>query len=316
MAITFGSTNYNGDLNDFLYKVMGLGAETAQKGGYHLIPDVAMKEELDYLETDEDPFTDYTDDTPTLNEQNTVMTKRELSPSKFTVWGSITPSVWLPIWRKYRSQGTLTQLSANPQFLADVFELVRNASARQLDKLFWQGDTTAGAGSPLRFFDGIIKKLTADSDGNVIFVPAAGAIVQANVVTRLQDMYSATPDKYLEDPDFKIMMNTGDFKLLQFFNNDAKKTTVGVLEQNIQRLFLEQRIVNLTNLPASHMVGVKTSNAESSNLVLGMYASLESETMGMKIEKKELSNITRYRFDGMADAQYRYGGDIVFYKPV
>ena len=316
MAITFGSTNYNGDLNDFLYKVMGLGAETAQKGGYHLIPDVAMKEELDYLETDEDPFTDYTDDTPTLNEQNTVMTKRELSPSKFTVWGSITPSVWLPIWRKYRSQGTLTQLSANPQFLADVFELVRNASARQLDKLFWQGDTTAGAGSPLRFFDGIIKKLTTDSDGNVIFVPAAGAITQANVVARLQDMYSATPDKYLEDPDFKIMMNTGDFKLLQFFNNDAKKTTVGVLEQNIQRLFLEQRIVNLTNLPASHMVGVKTSNAESSNLVLGMYASLESETMGMKIEKKELSNITRYRFDGMADAQYRYGGDIVFYKPV
>jgi hypothetical protein len=316
MADTYTGTNYNGDLNDFLYQVMGLGAETAQKGGYHLIPDVALKEELDYLETDEDPFTDYTEDTPSAGETNTVMTKRELSPAKFTVWGSISPVLWLPIWRKYRSQGTLTQLSANPQFLADVFNLVRNASARQLDKLFWQGDTAAGGASPLRFFDGIIKKLTADSDSNVNFVVPAGAITKANVVDRLEEMYAAMPDKFLEDPDFRIMMNTGDFKLLQFFNNDAKKTTVGVLGQNIQRLFLEQRIVNLTNLPASHMVGAKTSNSSSSNLVLGMYASLESETMGMKVEKKDLSNITRYRFDGMADPQYRYGGDIVFYKPV
>ncbi len=316
MADTFVSTNYNGDLNEFLYKVMGLGAQTAQKGGYHLIPDVAMKEELDYLETDEDPFTDYTEDTPSTGETNTVMKKRELNPSKFTVWGSISPVTWLPIWRKYRSQGTLTQLSANPQFLADVFDLVRNASARQLDKLFWQGDVAAGGSSPLRFFDGIIKKIEADSDTNIIFATPAGAITQANVVDRLEDMYSATPDKFLEDPDFRIMMNTGDFKLLQFFNNDTKKTTVGVLDESIRRLFLEKRIEHFTNLPASHIVGAKTSNAESSNLVLGMYASLESETMGMKVEKKDLSNIIRYRFDGMGDTQYRFGGDIVYYKPV
>jgi hypothetical protein len=316
MADTFTATNYNGELNEFLYKVLGLGAQTAQKGGYHLIPDVNYKEELDYLETDEDPMTDYTDDTPTTGETNTVLNLREVEPQKFTVWGKITPSAWLPIWRKYRSVGTLTQLNANPQFLQDVFDLVGNATARQLDKLFWQGDTLAGAASPLRFFDGVIKKIKADSDTNVVFVTPAGNITQANVVDRLQDMYSATDDKFLEDPDFKFHMNTGDFKLLQFFNNDAKKTTVGVLDESIRRLFLEKRIEHYTNLPASHIVGAKTSNAESSNLVLAMYASLESEMMGLKIEKKELSNITRYRFDGMADAQYRFGGDIVFYQPV
>ncbi|MCP5077103.1 MAG: hypothetical protein GY951_03490 [Psychromonas sp.] len=110
-------------------------------------------------------------------------------------------------------------------------------------------------------------------------------------------------------------MNTGDFKLLQFSNNSVKKTTVGVLGENINRLFLEKRIEHFTNLPASRIVAAKTMNAEQSNLVLAMYASLESEMMGLKIEKKELSNITRYRFDGMADAQYRFGGDIVYYKP-
>lgn len=316
MADTFVSTNYNGDLNDYLYKVMGLGAQTAQKGGYHLIPDVAMKEELDFVETTEDPFTDYTDDTPSTGETATTMKKRELNPQKFTVWGQITPSAWLPIWRKYRSIGTLTQLSANPQFLRDVFELVKNASMRQLDKLFWQGDTAAGGASPLRFLDGMIKKIEADSDTNVIFVTPAGTIVKANVVTILESVYDAIPDKFFEDQEAKIMMNTGDFKLLQYFNNDAKKTTVGVLDESIKRLFLEKRIEHFTNLPASHVIAAKTSNAENSNFVMGMYADLESEIMGMKIEKKELSNITRYRFDGMADVQYRYGGDIVYYKPV
>ncbi len=316
MAITVTSTNYNGELNEFLYKVMGLGAQTAMKGGYHLIPGVNMKEQLDKLITTEDPFTDYTDDTPTLNENATAKTKRDLNPLKFTVWGSITPSVWLPVWRRYRAQGTLTQLMANPQFLADVFDLVKNSSARQLDKLFWRGDTAAGGGSPLRFFDGVIKKIEADSDSDVTFVTPAGTIVKANVVAILEAFYAAIPDKFFDDPDFKIHMNTGDFKTLQFFNNDAKKTTVGVLNETIQRLFLEKRIEHFTNLPASRIVGAKTLSGESSNLVLGMYASLEDEIMGMKIEKKDLSNITRYRFDGMADAQYRYGGDIVYYQPV
>jgi len=316
MADTFVSTNYNGELDEYLYKVLGLGAQTAEKGGYHLIPDVNMKQELDFVETTEDPMTDYTDDTPSTGATATTMKKRELSPLKFTVWGQITPSAWLPIWRKYRSIGTLTQLSANPQFLRDVFELVKNASARQLDKLFWQGDTTAGAASPLRFFDGIIKKLEADSDSNVIFITPAGTITKSNIVSILEAFYAAIPNKFFDDPDFRIHMNTGDFKLLQYFNNDVKKTTFGVLDQTISRLFLEKRIEHFNNIPASKIVGAKTSSAANSNLVLGMYASLESELMGLKIEKKDLSNITRYRFDGMADTQYRFGGDIVYYKPV
>ena len=316
MAITVTSTNYNGELNEFLYKVMGLGAQTAEKGGYHLIPGVNMKEQLDKLISDEDPFTTYTDDTPSSGESDVVKTKRELAPAKATVWGSITPSVWLPVWRKYRSLGTLTQLSANPQFLADVFDLVGNSAKRQVDKLFWQGDTGAGGSSPLRFWDGMIKLIEADSDSDVTFVTPAGTIVKANVVAILEAFYAAIPDKFFDDPDFKIQMNTGDFKLLQFFNNDAKKTTVGVLDERIKRLFLDKRIEHFTNLPASRIVGAKTSNAENSNFVQGMYASLEDEIMGMKIEKKELSNITRYRFDVMGSVQYRYGGDIVYYKPV
>lgn len=316
MAVTVTSTNFNGELNEFLYLVLGLGSQTAEKGGYHLITGINMKEQLDKLIITEDPMATYTDDTPSAGESAVAKTKRELSPLKATVWGSITPSVFLPVWRKYRSLGTLTQLSANPQFLADVFELTSNATKRQIDKLFWQGNTAAGGGSPLRFWDGMIKLIEADSDSDVTFVTPAGTIVKANVVAILEAFYSAIPDKFLENPNFRIMMNTGDWKLLQFFNNDAKKTTVGVLDTAIARTFLETRIDHFTNLTASRIVGTVVSNAPSSNFVQGMYASLEDEISGMKIEKKELSSITRYRFDMMGSVQYRYGGDIVYYKPV
>jgi len=260
MAVTVTSTNYNGTLDQYLYKVMGLGAETARKGGYFLKAGVNYKDQLDKLIATDDPFTDYTDDTPSTGESAVTKTKRELNPAKFTVWGSITPSAWLPVWRKYRAMGTLTELSANPQFLADVFELVAESAQRQLDKLFWQGDTAAGAASPLRFFDGIIKKIEADSDTDVNFVTPAGAITQANVVDILEAVWKAIPDKFFEDADYKIHMNTGDFKLLQLYNNDAKKTTVGVMDETISRLFLEKRIVNFTNLPASRIVAAKTMN--------------------------------------------------------
>lgn len=316
MAVTVNATNYNGELDLYLYKVLGLGMQTAEKGAIYVKSGVNYKDQLDWLEADEDPFTDYTDDTPSTGESAVTKYKRELNPLKFTVWGSITPSSWLPVWRKYRAQGTLTQLSANPSFMRDVFDLVANSAQRQLDKLIWQGDTTAGASSPLRFMDGLHKKIEADSDSNVVFVTPQGTITQTNVVDILEAVYSAMEDKFFDDPDYKFHMNTGDFKLLQFYNNDAKKTTVGVLDENIKRLFLEKRIEHFTHVKASHIVAAKTMSAENSNFILGMYATLMDEIMGMKIEKKDLSNITRYRFDAMGDVNYRYGGDIVYYKPV
>jgi hypothetical protein len=316
MAITVNATNYNGSLNDFLYEVIGLGNDVLEKGGAHLIAGVNYKEQLDYLETDDDPFEDYTDNDPGFA-GTTTKYKRELVPEKMTLSGKITPSAWLPVWEKYRAQGTLTELRENPAFMMEVVNLIKNAANRQLAKLFWQGDKGAGAASPLRFFDGVIKKLTADSDTNVIFVTPAGAITQANVVDILQAVYSAMPDKYIDDPDWKILMNSGDFKLLQFYNNNVKETSVGVLDEVVRRLFLEKRIIHFTSLPASNVIGAKVSNAEDSNLVLGMYFDVDSEFGSMRVDYvTNFSKVVGYRVDLMADCNYRYGGDIVFYKPV
>jgi len=313
MAIVNNATNFNGDLNDYLYKVMGIGNDVAEKGAIHFIPDVGAKLQLDRLITTEDPFQDFTTAAPTFANVTTKY-KNELDPQKFTISGKIDPTAWMSVWRKYRSQGTLTQLQANSQFLADVFALVKNSAQRQLAKLIWQGDTTAGGASPLRFFDGLIKLITAN--GNKIVVPAAGVITQANVIDILESVYDAIPNKYLDNPDFRILMSTSDFKLLQKANLDAKKTTTGVLDQGIQKLFLEQRIEHFNSLPKDNILGAVAKSSMDSNFVLGMYFDLDSEFSTMEVGK--IVNFGKeygYRVDAMAAVNFRYGGDIVFYKP-
>ena len=62
----------------------------------------------------------------------------------------------------------------------------------------WQGDTAAGGGSPLRFFDGFIKILGAD--GAIAPTPA-GNITAANVIGILEDCVQAIPDALYDDPN-------------------------------------------------------------------------------------------------------------------
>jgi hypothetical protein len=193
--------------------------------------------------------------------------------------------------------------------------LIQNSANRQLAKVMWQGDTAAGGASPLRFFDGYIKLIEADA--SVVNVTPAGVITQANVVDRLEDMYALIPEKFLDDPNYKIHMSTADFRLLQLFNNDVKKTTVGVLSQIVQDLFLNQKIVHFQSLPKDHLIGAHTSNTEDSNLVLGMYFSMEDEFGTMRVDwETTLSKVVGYRVDVMAGVQHRYGADILYYKPV
>jgi hypothetical protein len=100
-------------------------------------------------------------------------------------------------------------------------------------------------------------------------------------------------------------------------NPSCSETTVGVLDEVVKRLFLEKRIIHFTSLPASHVIGAKVSNAEDSNFVLGLYFDVDSEFGAMRVDyTTNFSKVVGYRVDLMADVNYRFGGDIVFYKPV
>ena len=316
-TITKTSTNYAGSIDAFLYAVMQDGADflSAEVAAAYQKVGVRYKEQLDRISYTANPLEDYTTGNPGFA-SGANKKKRDIEPKKMTLSGTIQPDEWLNDWDQYAPNGNLTQLMMNPQFLMRVMELALNAAWTQVADLFWIGDITAGPASPLRFFDGIITKIIADSDTDVNFLAPAGVITQANVIERFTNMYIATPDKYLKDANYKYHCSIADWKLLNLANTDVKKTTVGVLDQVVMDLFLSKRIVPSLGFPKDHILGAHTSLTEDSNLVFANYFSLDSEFQGLTVAKVDnLGKVYGYRVDFMADAQYRHGGDITFYKP-
>lgn len=317
-TVTPGSTNYNGELDGFLYEVLQDGADflSADVAAAYQKTGVRKKEQLDRIVYDANPFEDYTTGNPAFA-SGADKNKRDIEPKKITLSGTIEPDEWLAEWDRYAPNGNLTNLMANPTFLRRVLDLALNAGWTQLADLFWQGDVTAGPANPLRFFDGIVTEAIADTDTDVTFVTPAGVITQANIVDRLIDCYKAMPNKFLKDPNYKFNVSVEDYKLLQLYNTDVKKTTVGVLDQIIKNLFMEQRIVPSLGFPKDHILGTHSSLTPDSNLVFANYFSLDSEFQGIQVAKTaNLGKVYGYRVDFMADAQYRAGADILLYKPV
>ena len=317
-TITKTSTNYAGSLDAFLYAVMQDGADflSPEVAAAYQKTGVRYKEQLDRISYTADPLEDYVTGNPSFASGATKK-KREIEPQKMTLSGTFQPDEWLNDWEQYAPQGNLTQLMMNPTFLMRVMELALNSAWTQIAKLFWVGDTGAGGSSPLRFMNGIITKIKANSDSDITFMTPAGVITQANIVARIVDMYNATPDKFLRDPNYKYHTSIADWKLLNLYNNDAKKTTVGVLDETVADLFLSKRIVPSLGFPKDHILGAHTSLGVDSNLVFANYFSLDSEFQGIQVAKTaNLGKIYGYRVDFMADAQYRAGADIVLYKPV
>jgi len=317
-TITKTSTNYAGSVDAFLYAVLQDGADflTPRVAAAHQKTGIRFKEQLDRISYTANPYETYTTGAPAFA-SGANKKKRDIEPEKMTLSGTFEPDEWLNDWEQYAPNGNLTNLMMNPKFLQRVMELALNAGWTQLANLFWVGDKAAGGGSPLRFFDGVITKAIADSDADVTFVTPVGVITQANVVDRLVDMYNATPDRFLEDPNFKYHISFTDWKLLNLFNNDVKKSTVGVLDETVSSLFLQKRIVPSLGFPKDHILGTHTSLTPDSNLVFANYFSLDSEFQGIQVDRTvNLGKVFGYRVDYMADAQYRAGADIVLYKPV
>jgi len=308
-----GNSNYNGDFLEFLYSVMTVGNQVIEKGATRVLTGIAKKRALPKISQTADPFGDYTTSKPSSETVTTTYAERELDPQEMTLYEEWLPEDWLDVWDKWQAVGDFTNLRMNPEFMADVMELYMNNGGTQLSKLFFQGDTTLAAGNALNKFNGIITRAIADA--GVVNPAAIGNITKANVVDVVESVWNAIDDKYLDDPDYLIYMNTTDYKLLQQFNNDAKKTTVGVLSQDIQDLFLNKRIVHFSGMPKNYVLGAKgLADSDVSNLFFGFWVEFTNENP--KIDYVENAGREIFvRFDVKADANYREATELVLYEP-
>jgi len=313
MALTLANTNYNGEVLDNLYAVLGVGNEVAAKGAVKVYTNVAKKLSLPRISQTSDPIGDYQADVPAGQTATTTYAERTLDPQPGTVYEEFIPRAFLPIWDKFKSAGDFTNLELNSELMNALLDLHKNGIGTQMAKLFWQGDTTLAAGNAMNKFNGIVTR--AKADANVIKPTPAGNITAANFPDILAAVWAAIPDKYIDDPDFVLHVNTTDYKTMMAGNVALKEAFVGVFGQSLETMYQTNKIKHFQGMPRHHIVGAKVTNGDDSNLCMGVWVDPEGETPKVA----PVSNNGRnwfIRIDLMADANYRCAEELVLYTPI
>lgn len=313
MALTLANSNYNGEVLENLYLVTGVGNEVIQKGAARLYTDISTKKALPLLSQTADPIGDYQAGVPAGVTATTTYAERELVVAPMTVYETFLPTTFHNIWDMFKSVGDFSNLELNSQLLNAILELYRNGVGTQMAKLFWQGDNSLGAGNPLNKFDGIVTKAIADA--NVIKPTPAGNITDANFMDILAAVWTSIPDKFVDDPDFVLHVNTTDWKTMQTGNTKLKEAFVGVFGASLETMYQEKRIKHFQGMPRHHIIGARTTNDESSNLNLGVWVDPDAESV---VVDKVANNSREWflRLDFKADANYRVPSELVLYTPV
>ena len=312
MSLTLANTNYNGEVLEHLYLVVGVGNEVMQKGAAKLHADISTKKALPRLSQTDDPIGDYAPGSPEAETATTTYAERELIVEPSTVYETFLPKTFHDVWKKWQSAGDFTNLELNSELMNSIIDLYRNGIGRQMAKLFWQGDKTLAAGNAMNKFNGIITR--AKLDANVIKPTPAGNITESNFMDILAACWAAIPDQFIDDPDFVLHVNTTDWKTMQAGNTKLKQEFVGVFGMSMETMYQEKRIKHFQGLTRHHVVGAKVTAGEDSNLNLGVWVDPDSEVP--LVDRVSNNSPQRFlRFDFKADANYRIAEELLLYTP-
>ena len=312
MSLTLSNTNYNGEVLEHLYLVVGVGNEVIDKGAAKVHVDISTKKALPRLSQLADPIGDYAAGVPGAVTTTTTYAERELVVEPMTVYETFLPTTFHDIWEKWKSAGDFTNLELNSELANAIIDLYRDGIGTQMAKLFWQGDKTLGAGNALNKFNGIVTRAIADA--SVIKPTPAGNITAANFMDILAATWAAIPDKFIDDPDFVLHVNTTDWKTMQTGNTALKQAFVGVFGMDLETMYNTKKIKHFQGMKRHHILGAKTTNSDDSNLNLGVWVDPENEAF--VIDK--VANNSRqwfFRLDMKADANYRVSEEVVLYEP-
>ena len=312
MAWTLSNTNYNGEVFEKIYTITSIGDEVFEKGVANVHTDVSSKLALPRLSQTENPWGDFQQTVPSGETVTTTYAEREIAPKPMTLYELLNPLTFHKIWKKWASVGDFTNLEIASGFMQEILDMYQKSSGTQLAKLFWQGDTSLAANDPMNKFDGIITRALADV--NVINVTPAGNITSANFYDILAAFWTAIPDKFLDDPDFIIHVNTTDWKNMVLANTNLKKDFVGVFGMGLEDMYHLKKIKHFQGMPRHHIFGAHATTGDDSNLHKAVWVEDTDETV---IIDKVANNSRQYfiRLDCLMDVNYSAGEDCVLYKP-
>lgn len=302
---------YAGDVADVLFTLLTSGNQAVEKGSVYVEPNVQKQLLMPRFNAAADQLQDRSE-TPTVPSDSFTYDERTLVPLDCMFYDTVNPRNFEDAWRPFQPTGPLVDRVDNPKMQAAIILEALNTVGTQIGKLIWQGNTAAGASSPLRFFDGFQKILETPGSGAIAVTPA-GVITQANVISIMEACEAAIPAEVWEDPNTIFHMNTTDYRhylaaarALDFKGPNIEDAGVG--------RFAGKEVRFYTGMGKDHIIVAKATAGKDSNLWAGV------DVLG----DEENVKIARYRPESelfIVKVLFKYAVQVgnptetVYYKP-
>lgn len=269
MASPVFSSNYNGDVLDYIVTEAVTGNEAVEKGSVYVIPDVPEKISIAKMVSSANPIIPR-EAMPTTKSATVTWSEATLSPVNMMIYvPDINPRIFENAWRPFQPKGALPNKVLDPNIQKVFADVVLKQAQNQIGRLFWQGDVSLATSNPLHFFDGYVTRSAASSTN--IDVTNIGTITEANVLTILGDCDEEVPDALYEDPDMVFHMNTGDFRKFQNAIRALTYKGQGPAD-TVPAIFNGREIRHYSGFPANKVLICKATTGTDSNL----YAATEN----------------------------------------
>lgn len=310
MASPVLTSNYNGDVLDYIITEAVTGNEAVQKGSVYVIPDVVDEISIAKMVSSANPIIPR-EAMPTTKSATVTWSEAKLTPVNMMIYiPDINPRVFEAAWREFQPTGGLPDKVLDPNIQRVFAEVVLKQAQNQIGRLMWQGDNTLATSNPLHFFNGYITRALAS--GTNIDVTNIGVITTANVITVLDNCDALVPDALYDDPDMVIHMNTGDFRKYQNAVRALSFKGQGPADQ-VPAIHNGREIRHYSGFPVNKVLICKATTGTDSNL----YAATE------KVTDVENFKIERLRPEGehfflkalfKMDANFSIDSESVFYS--
>jgi len=263
MAQPTFSSNFNGDVLDYIITEAVTGNEAIQKGSVYVIEDVMEKVSIAKMVSSANPIIDR-EAMPTTNSATVTWSESTLTPVNMMIYvKDINPRIFENAWRPFQPKGALPNKVLDPFVQRTFVDTVLKQAQNQVGRLMWQGDVSLASSNPLHFFDGYVTRAAASSTN--IDVTNIGVITEANVLTVLADCDEEVPDALYEDRDMVFHMNTGDFRKFQNAVRALSFKGQGPAEM-VPGIFNGREIRHYAGFPANKVLVSKATTGTDSNL--------------------------------------------------
>lgn len=263
MASPAFSSNYNGDVLDYIITAAVTGNEAVEKGSVYVIPDVPNKISISKMVSSANPIIGR-EAMPTTKSATVTWSEATLTPAEMMIYiPDINPRIFEAAWRPFQPKGALPNKVLDPNVQKVFANVVLKQAQNQIGRLMWQGSTALAPTDPLSFFNGYVTRAAASSTN--IDATTAGVLSAATIIAALESCNNSVPDALFEDPDMVFHMSTTSYRYYQQALRTATYKGSNYFGGKNENDFAGREIRHYSGFPNNTILVAKATTGTDSN---------------------------------------------------